>query len=327
MIPCCGATTLDDPQGPITYNSNGDTMYLTSAGTGLTGEHGAIWQLHWDGSTWVETTLYTFAGGNDGPGGGTSFSGVVVDPSGNLYGTANEGGGSSNCGGGCGYIFKLTSGGTFSHLHDFVGTDGAHPQSQLTLVGVNNVNGVVVLTLYGTTWDGGSNGDGTVFKYNVTTGTFTSLYNFAGGSDGANPSGGLLYESGSAIYGMTNHGGSHSDGTFYKLSGTTETVLYSFGSGSDGKFPVGGLTDDGSGTFYGATTLGGSSNKGTVVKFTPSGGSFTESVVYGFAGGSSDGDTPSAGVVYNGTTVYGSTQFGGTGSVDGHGAGVVYSIP
>ena len=101
---------------------------------------------------------------------------------GNFYGTV-FGGGSYNgagclAGGGCGTIFKIASGGTFSTLHTFLGTDGGNPYL-VTLIQAADGD------LYGTTYGGGPNngcadnneGCGTIFKV-TTAGAFTSLYSF-----------------------------------------------------------------------------------------------------------------------------------------------------
>ena len=102
-----------------------------------------------------------------------------------LYGTAYSGGSS-----GQGTVFTVnTNGSSFRVLRDsFAATDtstltnidGANPHAGLVLSGN---------TLYGTAQNGGSSGDGTLFKLNSDGTGFTTLYNFTGGSDGANPNG------------------------------------------------------------------------------------------------------------------------------------------
>ena len=111
------------------------------------------------GGGWTETVLHTFTGHNDG---GLSFSALIRDPAGNLYGTASSGGNLSDCGGhGCGVIFKLApnSSGGWSEtvLHAFTnGWDGSFPQTPLALGADGN--------LYGTTGSGGGTGQGVVFS-------------------------------------------------------------------------------------------------------------------------------------------------------------------
>lgn len=87
------------------------------------------------------------------------------------------------------------------------------------------------------------------------------LYGFAGGTDGANPYGGLVADAEDNLYGTTNQGGASSYGTVFKLDKTGhETLLHTFtGTGGDGTFPYDGLVRDAKGNLYG-TARGGGSN-------------------------------------------------------------------
>ena len=136
---------------------------------------------------------------------------------------------------------------------------------------------------YGTTYFGGSHGFGTVFKV-TPSGTETVLYSFAGGSDGEHPYAGVIQGSDGNFYGTTYQGGASGYGTVFKVTPSgTETVLYSFAGGSsDGANPEAGLTQGSDGNFYGNTSAGGASNLGTVFELTPGG---TETILHAFAGG------------------------------------------
>ena len=111
------------------------------------------------GGTWTEKVLYRFQGGADGA---VPVGGLIFDATGNLYGTACQGG-AGGCGGyGCGSVFELTpaAGGTWTEnvLHSFSDTpDGAGPEGGLVLDSAGN--------LYGTTDGGGPSGFGTVFEF------------------------------------------------------------------------------------------------------------------------------------------------------------------
>jgi uncharacterized repeat protein (TIGR03803 family) len=192
---------------------------------------------------------------------------------------------------------------TYIVLHNFtVGTnDGVNPQADLVRDSAGN--------LYGTTFVGGSNGDGTVFKLDPS-GTLTVLHSFDG-SDGANPQAGLVMDSHGALYGTTRNGGSNDDGTVFKLdpSGTL-ILLHNFaGSPTDGATPEAGLVRNSHGNLYGTTEKGGSNDDGTVFKLDTSD---TLTVLHSFDG--SDGANPHAGLVMDSHgNLYGTTSAGGSG--------------
>lgn len=187
---------------------------------------------------------------------------------------------------------------TFTLLHTFTGPDGSFPTAGLVRDSTGN--------LYGTTFYGGANSLGVVFKLD-TSNNETVLHSFAGGSDGANPYGGVIRDSAGNLYGTTTAGGSPTCqcGIVFKVSSSgKETVLYRFRGGTDGAVPWSGLTRDSEGNLYGTTTSGGYSNYGTVFKVNSSG---KESVLYRFRGGS-DGSAPVAGVIRDSEgNLYGAT--------------------
>jgi uncharacterized repeat protein (TIGR03803 family) len=115
-------------------------------------QFGAIFKVS---PTGKETVVHNFTGESDGA---YPWGGVIRDSSGNLYGTTNIGGSTtSNCGGGCGVVYKLDTLGNLTVLHDFTdGSDGAYPYAGL----VRDTPG----NLYGTASFGGSGGQGTVFE-------------------------------------------------------------------------------------------------------------------------------------------------------------------
>jgi len=251
-------------------------------------------------------------------------------PSGNtLYGTA-MGGGTS----GAGTVFKVNTDGTgFTTVHDFTGSsDGGDPQSGLVLSGN---------TLYGTTYSGGSSGEGTVFKVNTDGTGFTALHAFSySGSDGVNPAAGLIL-SGNTLYGTTVWGGSSGEGTVFKINtdGTGFTILYSFTGGSDGTAPTAGLILSGN-TLYGTANEGGSSGDGTVFKINTDGTGFT--TLHGFTAlpdypdpyVNSDGAYPDGRLILLGNTLYGTASNGGSSAggtifkvnTDGTGFTTVYNF-
>src|SRR5260370_9729630 len=96
------------------------------------------------------------------------------------------------------------------------------------------------------------------------------------------------------LYGTTENGGASNFGTVFKLDADSKetTVLYSFTGGtSDGEFPLAALLRDRAGNLYGTTLYGGAFTQGTVFKLDATG---EETVLHSFAGGTSDGEFPSA---------------------------------
>jgi uncharacterized repeat protein (TIGR03803 family) len=170
----------------------------------------------------------------------------------------------------------------------------------------------------------------------------TVLYSFAGGaSDGMLPVGGLVADASGNLYGTTGAGGGYGNcspfgetcGVVFELApggnnSWTETVLYTFTGGQDGGEPLAGLTIDSKGNLYGTTAVGGEHGLGTVFEVSPNGdGSWMESVLYSFSGGS-DGAYPQSTPAIRNGVIYGMTYAGGGNSCLGapSGCGVIYQL-
>ncbi len=187
---------------------------------------------------------------------------------------------------------------TFTHLHEFFGgaDDGIYPSGGLML---NE------LTLYGMTYGGGSNDNGTMFSVGEDGSNFKVLHSFTG-SDGSQPDACSLIQSGSTLYGMTTQGGSGQYyGTVFSVNrdGNAFNVLHSFTGGSnDGANPFGSLTLINS-ILYGVTQSGGNDGNGTIFSVGADGKNF--SILHSFA--SSDGLMPKDKLVLSGLYLYGVT--------------------
>ncbi len=192
--------------------------------------------------------------------------------------------------------------------------------------------------LYGTTGSDGFYGRGTVFQVHPSNGgiwTESAIYSFSGGSDGGNPEAVMALDAHGNLYGTTQYGGSATCacGTVFELSPSAggvwkEATLYSFAGGADGASPrYTNLVFDAAGNLYGVTEFGGSSLAGTVFELSPqAGGGWTESVLYTFAGGTSDGANPLGGLVFDKAgNLYGSANSGGS-SQCGSGCGGVFEL-
>jgi uncharacterized repeat protein (TIGR03803 family) len=261
------------------------------------------------------------------------------DAGGNLYGTTENGGKiTKTCGGvqggGCGTVFRVDKNGQGTTLYKFKGTpDGYFPQALLVKDSAGN--------LYGTSYLGGVDGIGAVFKLDAN-GKETILHSFAGppegGGDGAFLYEGVIRDTAGNLYGVTAAGGASGAGTVFKVdSSGSETLLYSFSGGSDGGDPDSVLLLDSQGNLYGTTANGGSSDVcdggcGTVFELSPqSGGNWAETVVYSFCSleNCADGQQPVGGPLVKDSVgnIYGNTIFGGSyRNCNGDSCGVIFKL-
>jgi uncharacterized repeat protein (TIGR03803 family) len=322
-------------------------------------------------------TLHSFTGAGDG----SSPIAELITSGDTLYGTARYGGDAGD-----GVVFSVKTDGTgFMVLHSFTATldDGSGNDNLTNSDGSVPFAGLVLSgdTLYGTTYEGGSSGSGTIFSIKTNGTSFTVLYTFTPrvevfssgnytNGDGAGSQGTLLL-SGNTLYGTTDQGGTANYGTVFKVdtSGNNFTTLHSFsGSGGEGGHPYAGLILLGNTlygtTFQGSVVIDGSLSSGTVFAVDTDGGNFTTlhsfpslgypscrlvalgNMLYGttfqggglgilftldtsgnnymilhtFTGGL-DGDSPYAGLILSGNTLYGTTSCTGSG-----GSGTVFSV-
>jgi uncharacterized repeat protein (TIGR03803 family) len=258
------------PTGGIILAADG-FLYGT-ASVGGTGGGGTVYQVSVDGTAGPSfTTIYAFSpltGGSNSDG-VNPFAGVIQASDGNLYGTAEAGG--TN---GLGTIFQLTTSGSINVLHTFAGGngDGANPVAGLVQASDQN--------LYGVTENGGGSGEGAVFQIS-TSGSFTILHSFTGGSDGANPQGTLIQANDGNLYGTTENGGTNGGGTVFQIStGGAFNALFSFPANTGGRNPAAGVTQGADLGLYGTTQLGGAAGVGTAYRITTT-GSFAQLASFG----------------------------------------------
>src|ERR1019366_5319534 len=208
----CSQSGCPDGAGPyagLVQATNGG-LYGTTSGGG-TDSAGTIFKITPGGTL---TTLYSFCPQTNCTDGAAPFAGLVQAANGDLYGTTS-GGGTAN--GGAGTVFKITPSGTLTTLYSFCSQSGCmggfFPRAGL----VQAANG----DLYGTTWFGGTNSQGTVFKI-TPAGTLTTLYNFCSQTnctDGDQPFAGLVQAANGDLYGTTYGGGANGGiGTVFKIT-------------------------------------------------------------------------------------------------------------
>lgn len=308
----------------VVFDNAGDLYGTTYSG----GEHnyGRVFELvPRAGGSWAETMVHLFnENGTDGFG---PLGGVIVDSAGNLYGTTVYGGTGTCFSIGCGTVYELSprSNGHWSEkiLYNFAnnGTDGVNPYAGVVFDSAGN--------LYGTTYSGGANNQGTLFELSPQADgswTETIVHSFGSGTDYGFPEG-LIYVGGN-LYGTTASGGT-GNGIVFEFTptaggGWSEQILYSFTRGDAGNDPdmPGGIVLDAAGNIYG-TSEGGSGLNGTVFELiSQSGGSWALNLLYEFNNLGTTGAQPIGSPVLDAQgNLYGTTAYGGS-----EDAGAVFEV-
>jgi len=299
-------TDGDNPLGGLVEDSGGNLFGTTLFSAASVG---TVFEVQ-TGSCTI-TTLATFNRTN----GAFPEAGLIEDSSGNFFGTTISGGGGYGGEfGGDGTVFEVAAGTdaiTTLATFDSTNNNGEAPYTGL----VEDSSG----NLFGTTYFGGANGDGTVFEVPAGSGTITTLANF-NGTNGANPYAGLVEDGSGNLFGTTGAGGSSGDGTVFEVqagSGTI-TTLANF-NGTNGANPYAGLVEDGSGNLFGTTSGGGDANgDGTVFEVPAGSGAITTLAAFN----GTNGANSFAGLVEDGSgNLFGTTDSGGS-----SGDGTVFEV-
>ncbi len=243
------------PYGSFIQASDGKLYGMT--GFGGSGGYGVIFSF--DPLTSTYTKLKDF----DGTNGRNPYGSLLQASNGKLYGMTASGG-SNNYG--VIFSFDLSSS-TYTKLVDFDNTNGANPWGNL----MQASNG----KLYGMTANGGSNGVGVIFSFDLSTSTYTKLIDFGStNANGSNPYNSLIQASDGKLYGMA--------GVIFSFnpSTSTYTMLKDFpfinGAYPDGVIPLGNLMQASNGKLYGMTAKGGNNDAGVVFSFDPSASTYTK---------------------------------------------------
>jgi uncharacterized repeat protein (TIGR03803 family) len=286
------------------YEPRGGLVLTPASGFGLTyvgGEFnkGVIYKVNNEGTGYQ--VLHNF---NDTD--GASPESTMTLSGNTLYGLTVMGGD-----GGTGTLFKIdTTGLNFEVLVNFTGDNGSFPVGSLVDDGAN--------TLYGMTGANSSNNKGTVFKFDKTTKTLTTLYSFEN-TDAIRPYGAITLAN-SKLYGMSL--GGVGDGIVFSLNldGTGFSKILDKSSDEAGRYPN-SLTVSGT-TIYGTMTQGGTADWGTVFKVKTDGSGFQKLVDFVYGNGTSNGAIPTGATIVVGDSIlYGLTKLGGP-----HDSGVAYSV-
>ncbi len=214
---------------------------------------------------------------------------------------------------GNGYLIQYNpNNNTIIPLFNFTGNTGNYPggqpQGSLTEVSPN--------VFFGLTYYGGTNGQGVIFSYDLSSNTYSVHYNFNIGVNGYRPSGSLLKASNGLLYGFASIGGNNNnDGVLFSFNVATSTYskVVEF-SGTSGNFmganPVGSLIEPTPGLLYGLTDIGGTSNEGTLFEYDIN--SNVYNVKHHFLSAANGGINPKGSLILAGNgKLYGLTSGGG----------------
>lgn len=301
---------LNPYNGSVILGQDGALYGITSGGG--TGS-GLIYRVNQDGSgfqvlhvfTPILTNLFDIINLD----GYSPHATLMQGPNGTLYGTTTGGGLYNN-----GVAFRLnTDGSGFKVLHNFFAAvgDGGGPWAALILGQDGN--------LYGTTYYGGANGDGTVFQLSTDGSHYQVIYNFDPNVGGINPRAALVQDASGNLWGTAVVGGAYNDGTIFELiPNSSATTGFDFmdvhdfnPNTGDGLQPTAPMVLDSNGVLYGTTVIGGAFGMGTVFSLDTNTSTYT--TLYSFGALSHDGSLLYTAVVLDsqGSFLYGVTWEGG----------------
>ena len=242
-----GGTLITDPDG----------NYFGTAYAGGPNNTGGVFEAAAGTDALTGVAFLTTSAGNQPVGG------VVQDSAGDLFGTTDFGGANN-----LGAVFEVAAGAsTATALVPFSMATGGRSVSGLAIDAAGD--------LYGSTFQGGANGLGTVFEIAAGTSALTVLASFTDDS-GYNSEGTLLIDAAGDLFGTASNGGANDDGTVFEVAASSGTVtpIVSFSGTADlGRFqgPLGGVVADSAGNLYGATQYLGTAGLGTLFEVSNSG--------------------------------------------------------
>ncbi len=298
VVPLYSFTGGEDGATPFAALARGlDGNFYGTAYQGGAFDNGTVFRMTPNG---VVTSLISLNITN----GDLPYAGLTLGADANFYGTTYQGGA-----GGRGTVFRITTNGELATLCSFSnGREGGHLAAGLVQGGDGS--------FYGTTYKGGANSNGTVFRI-TPNGTLTSLTSF-NKTNGALPLAELAPDPAGDYWGTTTAGGAYGNGAIFRIS--SAGVLsnpHSFTGGTDGSYPAAALLLGSDGNFYGTTAYGGEYGQGTLFRMAPGGGLTTLVAFDGYAGAN-----PEAALAEDADgSLLGTTQNGGDND-----AGVIYRL-
>jgi uncharacterized repeat protein (TIGR03803 family) len=232
-----------EPYRALIQGEDGN-IYGTTVGGGANG-CGTVFRVTTNGTL---TTLASFNYVD-----GLNPNELFQAANGSFYGTTFDGGLNGD-----GTVFQVTTNGALTSLASFNYTNGGSlPYAGLVQTPDGN--------FFGTTYEGGANGYGTVFQVSPA-GAVTTVYSFTGGGGGGHPAAGLMEGSDGNFYGTTAYGGTYDDGTVFRLTPDGALVSLVQFDGYDGANPQAALTPGADGNLYGTTENGGADGAGVIFR-------------------------------------------------------------
>ncbi len=282
------------PYGALIQAGNGKLYGLTSIG----GANNVGVLFEYDPSTNIYTKKIDFDGTNYGS---NPYGTLLLADNGKLYGMTNAGGTNGD-----GVLFEydpVTD--TYTKKIDFDATStGSGPYASLVQLSDGK--------LYGMTPNGGTNGYGVIFEYDISSNTLTKKFDFDNSNSGASPYGDLQPTPDGKLYGMTSSGGANGSGVLFEYDPSTDTYTKKLdfdNSVALGGFPYGSPILASNGKLYGLTTMGGKTQYGVLFEYDMETDTYTKKLDFNY---SENGYLPSSSVALaDNNKLYGTTEKGG----------------
>jgi uncharacterized repeat protein (TIGR03803 family) len=295
------------PEAKLIQHTDGTFFGTTSDGGGY--QLGTVFQMNADGT--IAKTI-EFTGNGEKNKGANPFAALIRHSNGNYYGTTGAGGQSDN-----GTIFQLTPAGELTTILQFTGKTGAAKGSSPVGALIEGTDG----NLWGTTFSGGADDSGTIFKV-TPAGDLTTVFEFLESDTfhrGSGPAAALTeatVSDGHFFYGTTSAGGLNDLGTVFRIKPTGEhlTLVHFTGNGiqNKGADPQAKLYRHTDGKFYGTTLKGGLNDRGTIFWMNSNGTLATMVHMSAADGPLSNGSGPWELALGADGNFYGTTRGGGT---------------
>lgn len=283
------------PQGNLLQATDGKLYGLTN--TGGASDFGVLFQF--DPATGVYSKKADFDGELTGS---NPLGALIQTKNGKFYGLTSGGG---KNGYGCLFEYDALNSKLIKKVDFEAGANGGRPYGSLVEAADGN--------LYGLTTVGGSNDFGVLFQFDPTSSNYTVKINFDDVALGASPQSSLLLAKNGKLYGVTEYGGTQSEGVLFEYDPATSSFSKKFdfnnNAGLTGKYPIGALIQASDGLLYGMNYTGGIGGVGALYKYDPATAAYSKEFDFH---ASSNGNVP-AGALIQGSDkmIYGITQSGG----------------